>query len=388
MLPFTRLAKDRTSAFNKLDGEFFLPTGKVPIIDQGKAAIAGYTDDQSLAVSLGFPVVVFGDHTQIFKFVDHAFVLGADGTKVLEVDQDLIDPLYFYHVIRSARFPNKGYSRYFKYLKKQSFPVPENVEDQRRIAVLLSRAESLIAQRKGSLRLLDELVRSVFLEMFGDPVRNEKGWRKKPLDELGDVSTGKTPPSAREGMFVPDLGSYEGMPFVTPGDLESEEPVMRYVTEEGAATTRPVRSGATLVCCIGATIGKVGQAVGTSAFNQQINAIEWHDARADQFGVILMRLIRPVIRHLGGTNTTLPILKKSKFEKVKVIDPNPEMKLVFALRVNAIARLKQNLTESAGHIEQLYGSLSQRAFRGELKNSIAPDYEASSLKSSTSGINA
>lgn len=388
LIPFGRLAKDATSAFNKLDGESFLPVGKVPIIDQGKAAIAGYTNDEGLAVSLNNPVVVFGDHTQIFKYVDHAFVLGADGTKVLEVDLALIDPLYFYHVVRTARFPDKGYSRYFKYLKKQSFPVPVDIDDQRRIAALLSRAEWLIAQRKESLHLIDELVRSVFLEMFGDPARNEKGWKKKPLDKLGDVSTGKTPPSAREGMFVDDVSSNAGMPFVTPGDLESKEPIMRHVSEAGAAFTRPVRSGATLVCCIGATIGKVGQAVGTSAFNQQINAIEWHDASADLFGEVLMRLMKPVIKQLGGTNTTLPILKKSKFEKVKVIDPGPELKLAFALRMNAIAKLRRSLVQCAQSLEQLSGSLSQRAFRGELKSSIAPDHKASSLKTSTGGINA
>src|SRR5690554_5775586 len=60
-------------------------------------------------------------------------------------------------------------------LKKISFNVPP-LSDQLHIANLLSKAENLIVQRKESIRLLDEFLKSTFLEMFGDPVRNEKGW--------------------------------------------------------------------------------------------------------------------------------------------------------------------------------------------------------------------
>ncbi|MDD2938590.1 MAG: restriction endonuclease subunit S, partial [Proteiniphilum sp.] len=56
--------------------------------------------------------------------------------------------------------------------------------DQLQIANLLSKAENLIAQRKESIRLLDEFLKSTFLEMFGDPVKNEKGWDTKTIEQL------------------------------------------------------------------------------------------------------------------------------------------------------------------------------------------------------------
>ena len=63
-------------------------------------------------------------------------------------------------------------------------PIPEKYEDQIRIATLLSHVEELIAKRKESIRLLDELLKSTFLEMFGDPVRNYKGWARDRVDTV------------------------------------------------------------------------------------------------------------------------------------------------------------------------------------------------------------
>ncbi len=57
--------------------------GKYPVIDQGQNCIAGYTDRDDLVYQGQLPVIIFGDHTRIWKFIDFSFVCGADGTKVL-----------------------------------------------------------------------------------------------------------------------------------------------------------------------------------------------------------------------------------------------------------------------------------------------------------------
>lgn len=67
---------------NQIPASEIRKTGKLPVIDQGQEYIAGYTDEEALAIRADLPFVVFGDHTRIIKFVDFPFVLGADGTKV------------------------------------------------------------------------------------------------------------------------------------------------------------------------------------------------------------------------------------------------------------------------------------------------------------------
>jgi restriction endonuclease S subunit len=243
-----------------------------------------------------------------------------------------------------------------------------SVNDQLHIANILSKAENLIAQRKESIRLLDEFLKSTFLEMFGDPVRNEKAWEKVKIKDSGNVVTGTTPPSSKEGMFGGEI------PFITPSDLESNEPNRRFVTTEGAENSRTVRAGATFICCIGATIGKVQRAKSLSAFNQQLNAIEWNNNFNDLFGERLMKFMKPRIVAKGGGSTTLPILNKGDFEKIDIIKPPLALQTQFAQIVEKTEALKSQYQQSLTELENLYGSLSQKAFKGELtlKNHANP----------------
>jgi type I restriction enzyme S subunit len=241
---------------------------------------------------------------------------------------------------------------------KLPLPLPPLAE-QRRIAEVLDRAEALRAKRRAALAQLDSLTQSLFLDLFGDPRPNEKSWPLRSLKELGKVKTGGTPPSAKPGMFGGPI------PFVTPGDLESEQPVKRSVTEAGAVEAETVRAGATLVCCIGATIGKMGKATQHSAFNQQINAVEWANGVDDNYGLGVLRFFKPQIA-TWGASTTLPILKKSSFEKIEIPVPPLPLQREFARRVTAVEKLKTAQRASQAELDALFAALQHRAFRGEL----------------------
>ena len=237
-------------------------------------------------------------------------------------------------------------------------PVPSPPE-QRRIAEVLDRAEALRAKRRSALAQLDTLAQSIFLEMFGNPATNPKGWTRRILKDLGAVITGGTPPSAKAGMFDGPI------PFVTPGDLESDAPVKRSVTEAGAKEIVTVRPGATLVCCIGATIGKIGAARVRSAFNQQLNAVEWGEAVDDRYGYAVLRFFKPTII-AWGASTTLPILKKSAFERIEVPVPPINLQREFARRLLMLDRLEASSRASLASLDELFAALQSRAFRGEL----------------------
>ncbi|WCT24455.1 restriction endonuclease subunit S [Acidovorax temperans] len=232
------------------------------------------------------------------------------------------------------------------------------LEEQRRIAAILDQAETLRTQRRTALALLDSLTQSLFLDMFGDPATNPRKWPVKRLKDLGQVITGGTPPSSKEGMFDGPI------PFITPGDLESEEPVRRSVTEAGAKEVNVVRAGATLVCCIGATIGKVGIAQKDSAFNQQLNAVVWGNHISDNYGYEVMRFFKPTIISWGAS-TTLPILKKSSFEQIEIPVPPVPLQELFTDRLKHISNLKGLHKSALLGFDNLFNALQSRAFAGE-----------------------
>lgn len=172
-VPFELALLDVTGGNRRLLTNEYKPVGAIPVIDQGQAEIAGFTDDLSAACRRDGPVILFGDHTRTLKFVDFDFALGADGVKVLKPLPGF-DARFLFHFLRSVRLPeNLGYSRHFKYLKECSVPKPAP-EVQRRIATILDKADSLRRKRQEAIRLADEFLRAVFIDMFGDPGSNPK----------------------------------------------------------------------------------------------------------------------------------------------------------------------------------------------------------------------
>lgn len=278
---------------------------------------------------------------------------------------ELLHAKFLYHWLRRNRsyLESLGNGATFKEVSKAVVsrieislpPLPE----QRRIAEVLDRAEALRAKRRAALAQLDTLTQSIFLDMFGDPATNPKGWTRRILKDLGAVITGGTPPSAKAGMFDGPI------PFVTPGDLESDAPVKRSVTEAGAKEIVTVRPGATLVCCIGATIGKIGAARVRSAFNQQLNAVEWGETVDDRYGYSVLRFFKPTII-AWGASTTLPILKKSAFERIEVPVPPIDLQREFTRRLSMVDRLEASSKASLASLDELFGGLQHCAFRGEL----------------------
>jgi type I restriction enzyme, S subunit len=282
---------------------------------------------------------------------------------VLKLKKDKVLPEYLSNVIQSENFQRqllsgaKGVAQkgiYLNDLKKLQIPLPP-LSEQKRIAELLDAADTLRKKDKALLEKYDQLAQSLFLEMFGDPVKNEKGWEKMELKVISKVITGQTPPSSLENMFGGDI------PFITPGDLESNGQYKRTVTSEGAAKSRLLRKGGLFVCCIGATIGKMSIASQDSTFNQQINGIDWTENVNDIFGFYATRCIKQDIID-NSISTTLPILKKSEFEKLKIIIPPKNLQNQFAEQVQLIEKQKELLQKNLEKSEELFGALMGEVF--------------------------
>ncbi len=101
--------------------------GPIPIIDQSREFIAGYTDNHASLVNVGKPVIVFGDHTRILKYIQFPFAKGADGTQLIVSNTDRMPQSLFYCSLVGVDLSNYHYARHFKYLKAEELLVPTQV---------------------------------------------------------------------------------------------------------------------------------------------------------------------------------------------------------------------------------------------------------------------
>lgn len=159
-----------------------------PIISQEEKFISGYCDDESMVCHIDRPIVVFGDHTRVLKYIDFDFVVGADGVKVI-IPIKSIDSKFLLYFLQWYNIPNLGYSRHYKLLKDVMVPIP-NCTTQQTIISELDKLNKLIQIKKEQLKDYDALAQSIFYEMFGDPVVNEKGWEVKKFGDLFKLKSG------------------------------------------------------------------------------------------------------------------------------------------------------------------------------------------------------
>lgn len=102
----------------------YLPNGKIPVIDQSREFIAGYTNDVQAIVKSKAPIIVFGDHTRILKLVQFPFAKGADGTQLIISASERMPQRLLYCSLMNIDLSNYHYARHFKYLKSEIILLP------------------------------------------------------------------------------------------------------------------------------------------------------------------------------------------------------------------------------------------------------------------------
>jgi type I restriction enzyme S subunit len=101
----------------------YLESGEFPIVDQSTDFIGGYTNDKE-AIYEELPMIVFGDHTRILKYINSPFACGADGTQLVKPKNDNVSVAYLYFELISCNLSNYHYARHFKFLKEQVIKLP------------------------------------------------------------------------------------------------------------------------------------------------------------------------------------------------------------------------------------------------------------------------
>lgn len=286
----------------------------------------------------------------------------------------MLDGLYLFYFFKAneKQIDSLGTGSTFKAitqdtLKKIRIPLPP-LDDQIRIAHLLSKVEGLIAQRKQHLQQLDELLKSVFLEMFGDPVRNERGWNTLPFNEVGTFKSGGTPSKSRDDYWS---GNF---PWVSPKDmkvskiLDSEDHISESVFEE--TSLKRIAPNHLLIVVRGMILAHsfpLAINIIPIAINQDMKAIKPRTG----IGVIYLQQCLNAAKHQILKLISTAGHGTKKFDSIamqKLLIPIPPIELQdqFAAIVEKVEGIKARYQQSLAELENLYGVLSQRAFKGEL----------------------
>ena len=146
--PMVELEKilEKIKYTNKIKTSNFLKDGTFPIIDQSENFIAGYWNNQTDVFKVNSSIIIFGDHTCCFKYIDFDFVLGADGVKIIQPKKQFF-PAFLYYLLLNTKITNSGYSRHFKFLKKIKIPLPP-LAVQKEIVALMEKVVRLETQTK------------------------------------------------------------------------------------------------------------------------------------------------------------------------------------------------------------------------------------------------
>lgn len=136
---------EKVTYISKIQRKDFLDTGKYPIVSQEADFINGYWVNEDDIFKVSTPIVVFGDHTKVLKYIDFDFVLGADGVKVLKPRKFLF-PKFFFYQLQTANLDSLGYARHYKLLKELNIVYPPLPEQQRIVNINPATLRNLVIE--------------------------------------------------------------------------------------------------------------------------------------------------------------------------------------------------------------------------------------------------
>ncbi|MGL6200396.1 MAG: restriction endonuclease subunit S [Lachnospiraceae bacterium] len=312
--------------------------------------------------------VVFFDNNDVDVYLCNNF------TQILRIDKSMAFPRYIFLFLfylhqngTTELLQNKTTgirNLQVKQYMALEIPLPP-LSVQQQIADVLDRASALIEKRKAQIEKLNLLIKSQFIEMFGDPVTNPKGWDKKTLSQECDVITGNTPPRAISNYYGDYIEWIKSDNINTPDMYLSHASEM--LSEAGLSVGRHVEAGAILMTCIAGSISCIGNVAISNrkvSFNQQINAVI-PNANNVYYMYYLFLLSKLYIQSTVSMSLK-GILSKGKMLELEFSFPPLNLQNEFANFVQQVEVQKSQLKKSLEKLELNYKSLMQKCFRGEI----------------------
>lgn len=285
-------------------------------------------------------------------------------------NRKIIDRDFLYYYLSSNKFQEVlqaqmkgGIQKHLghKTIGEQMIPVV-NIDTQKQIVNILDKAEQLIDNRKEQIQACDELVKSQFIEMFGDPVLNPKQWSVRPVIELCDCMVpGRDKPKS----FTGDT------PWITIDDLKVNG--VTYHSKSNLGLTdkeivevkrKKVPQGSVLMSCVG-NLGICSIAGKPLIINQQLHSFQCSE-EVNNYYLMYYLGCRKDYMNKNASSTTVLYMNKTICNSIPIMLPPIELQNQFAQFVQQVDKLKFDMQRSLIELEDNFNSLMQRAFKGEL----------------------
>ncbi|HRP51311.1 MAG TPA: restriction endonuclease subunit S [Candidatus Dojkabacteria bacterium] len=161
---FNEILVSTSPKYFQIKSSEIIATGEYKVVDQGKSLIAGYSNNSN-KVFESTPVIVFGDHTTILKYINFDFIIGADGTKILMAKSNEDNLKFLFYLLQSNQIKPEGYKRHFSILSKMIFSKP-TLSEQQKIADFLSSIDDLINITNQRITQAEKWKKGVMQKMF------------------------------------------------------------------------------------------------------------------------------------------------------------------------------------------------------------------------------
>lgn len=312
-----------------------------------------------------FVVARFAMSPKCTRFVSGKFFLNDSGlsvsTKSTKLLQSFVNKVL---LANNDTIYNMGKGMAQKNLDMPSFrnldiPVPP-LQEQERIVAELDLLTEIIDKQKQQLKELDTLAQSIFYDMFGSPVENDKNWNINRLGGVLKTTSGGTPSKSHSEY-------YEGgtIPWVNSGDLHQMYiySVQKFITQEGvdnsSAKLFPINS--VLIAMYGATVGEVSILKIESTTNQAVCCIFPNDAYDSIFLYSVMKNSKHyfVDKASGGAQSNI---SQGVIKDFLLITPPIELQKSFAKKIQSIESQKQSINRSIAESQKLFDYTMDKYF--------------------------
>ena len=336
---------------SKIPSSDYLSAGLFPIVSQEEGLISGYWDEEADVYKVNKPVVIFGDHTRILKYVDFDFVLGADGVKILQPIDGLSAKFLLYY-LQWCNIPSLGYSRHYKLLKEIELPVLP-LSTQSRIVSELDLLQSVIDKQKAQLKEYDTLAQSIFYDMFGD-----NNCTKKNLGEVVKVQS---------GLVNPLETPYCDMIHIGPANIESHTGKLvnlKTAKEEKLISGKYLFDPSmVLYSKIRPNLNKVTIASFEGICSADMYPLKPTNELDKSFLLFILKqkdFLDYAVSNSGRAN--IPKINREALLNYKIILPPLPLQQAFAAKIEAIEKQKKLITQSIAETQTLFDSRMEYYF--------------------------